>query len=160
MSIKVAWRLWVNGMHQEQDLNASPDSIRRYALNPAPELSLAENRCLRREVWSHGTHCRTALRRRLLEHNDRLPRAPGAGQRLRDEQACTAERPFALGDLQGQAPHIVGKCLTVDPALEDDYDRIAWNVRPDGTLVASLEVSGMLVASNSVRPEKDYLKQQ
>ncbi|RWL96296.1 MAG: hypothetical protein EOR68_18905 [Mesorhizobium sp.] len=76
------------------------------------------------------------------------------------EQACTAERPFALGDLQGQAPHIVGKCLTVDPALEDDYDRIAWNVRPDGTLVASLEVSGMLVASNSVRPEKDYLKQQ
>jgi hypothetical protein len=75
-------------------------------------------------------------------------------------QACTAERPFALGDLQGRAPRIIGKCLAVDPALEDDYDHIAWNVRPDGTLVASLEVSGMLVASNSGRPEKDYLKQQ
>jgi hypothetical protein len=75
-------------------------------------------------------------------------------------QACAAERPFALGDLQGQAPHIVGECLTVDPALEDDYDQIVWNVRPDGTLAASLEVSGTLVASNAEHPEKDYLKQQ
>ena len=76
------------------------------------------------------------------------------------EQGCTSERPFALGDLQGQAAHIIGKCLAVDPALEDDYDQVVWNVRPDGTLVASLAVSGMLVASNSARPEKDYLKQQ
>ena len=76
------------------------------------------------------------------------------------EQACTAERPFALGDLQGQAPRIIGKCLAVDPAREDDYDQIVWNVKPDGTLVASLEVSGMLVASNSAGPEKDYLKQR
>ena len=75
-------------------------------------------------------------------------------------EACIAEQPFALGDLQGQSPHITGKCLAVDPALEDDYDQIVWNVRPDGTLIASLEVSGMLVASNSARPEKDYLKQQ
>ena len=75
-------------------------------------------------------------------------------------QACVAERPFALGDLQGRAPRIIGECLTVDPALEDDYDHIAWSVRSDGTLAASLEVSGMLVASNSGRPEKDYLKQQ
>ncbi|TPI25416.1 hypothetical protein FJ414_30820 [Mesorhizobium sp. B3-1-6] len=75
-------------------------------------------------------------------------------------QACVAERPFALGDLQGQAPRIVGKCLAVDPALEDDYDRIVWNVRPDGTLAASLEVSGMLVASNGGRSEKDYVRQQ
>ena len=76
------------------------------------------------------------------------------------EQACTAERPFALGDLQGQAPHIIGKCLSVDPALEDDYDQIVWNVKPDGTLIASLEVSSTLVASNSAGPDKDYLKQQ
>ncbi|RAZ85496.1 hypothetical protein DPM33_28940 [Mesorhizobium hawassense] len=76
------------------------------------------------------------------------------------EQACTAERPFALGDLRGKAPHIIGQCLAADPALEDDYDQIVWNVRPDGTLVASLEVSGTLVASNAVRPEKDYLSQQ
>lgn len=76
------------------------------------------------------------------------------------EQACAAERPFALGDLQGQASHIIGKCLSVDPALEDDYDQIVWNVKPDGTLMATLEVSSTLVASNSVGQEKDNLEQQ
>ena len=76
------------------------------------------------------------------------------------EQACAAERPFALGDLQGRAAHIVGRCLAVDPALEDDYDQIVWNVLPNGTLDASLQVSGGLVASADMRPEKDYLSQQ
>jgi hypothetical protein len=73
---------------------------------------------------------------------------------------CTAERPFALGDVQGQAQHIVAKCLAVDPALEDDYDQIVWNVRPDGSLEASLAISSLVMASNAVRPEKDYLSQQ
>ena len=75
-------------------------------------------------------------------------------------QECTAERPFALEDVQGQAPHIIAKCLSVDPALEDDYDQIVWNVRPDGTLDASVEISNAMVASNGARAEKDYLGQQ
>lgn len=75
-------------------------------------------------------------------------------------EACTAERPFALADVRDQARHVVGECLVVDPALEDDYDQIVWTVRPDGSLEASLEVSGTLVASNGARPEKDYLNQQ
>ena len=74
--------------------------------------------------------------------------------------ACTAERPFAMGDVNGQAQHIVSKCLAVDPALEDDYDQIVWNVRPDGSLDASLQISNVVVASNVARPEKDYLSQQ
>lgn len=73
---------------------------------------------------------------------------------------CVAERPFAMGDVQGQAQRIVAKCLPVDPALEDDYDQIVWTVRPDGTLDASLAVSSMVMASNTIRPEKDYLSQQ
>ena len=75
-------------------------------------------------------------------------------------QACTAERPFAMGDVQGQAEHVVAKCLAVDPALEDDYDQIAWNVRPDGTLDASLQISSLVVASSGARSEKDSLSQQ
>ncbi|MES0024411.1 MULTISPECIES: hypothetical protein [unclassified Mesorhizobium] len=75
-------------------------------------------------------------------------------------EACTAERPFAAGDVQGQAEHVVAKCLTVDPALEDDYDQIVWNVRPDGTLDASLQISSVVVASNDTRREKDSLSQQ
>ena len=75
-------------------------------------------------------------------------------------EACTAERPFAMGDVQGQAEHVVSKCLAVDPALEDDYDQIVWNVRPDGSLDASLQISNVMVASNVARREKDYLSQQ
>lgn len=73
---------------------------------------------------------------------------------------CTAERPFAMGDVQGQAKHILAECLVVDPALEDDYDQIVWNVRPDGKLDASLAISSLVMASNTVRPEKDYVNQQ
>ncbi|MBA1141236.1 hypothetical protein [Mesorhizobium neociceri] len=75
-------------------------------------------------------------------------------------EACTAERPFAMGDVQGQAEYVVAKCLAVDPALEDDYDQIVWNVRPDGSLEASLQISNVVVASNVTRPEKDFLRQQ
>jgi len=74
--------------------------------------------------------------------------------------ACIAERPFAMGDVQGQAQHIVAKCLSVDPALEDDYDQIVWKVRPDGNLEASLAISSLVMASNAMRPAKDYLGQQ
>ena len=73
---------------------------------------------------------------------------------------CTAERPFAMGDVQGQAQHIVARCLAVDPALEDDYDQVVWKVLPDGSLDASLAISSLVMASNAARPEKDYLSQE
>jgi hypothetical protein len=75
-------------------------------------------------------------------------------------QECTAERPFALAEVQGQAARIIAKCLSVDPALENDYDQIVWNVRPDGTLDASVEISNLEVVSNGARPEKDSLSQE
>lgn len=75
-------------------------------------------------------------------------------------QECTAARPFALHDVQGQAPRTIARCLSVDPALEDDYDQIVWNVRPDGTLDASVEISDLEVASSRARPEKGSLSQQ
>lgn len=44
----------------------------------------------------------------------------------------------------------------MDPAL-DDCDQIVGNVRPDGTQFATLEVPGMLVASNGKRSENTTL---
>jgi hypothetical protein len=61
---------------------------------------------------------------------------------------CAAERPIALGKLRQTEPRIFSRCLPVDPALEDDYNEIVWNVRADGTFEASVEMSGMQVASN------------
>lgn len=73
---------------------------------------------------------------------------------------CTAERPFAQGDFAGRYPRIFGKCLAVDPALEDDYATVAWTVHPDGRLDASVEIGNLVMASNSVRSGKEYLSQQ
>ncbi|MER8483260.1 hypothetical protein [Mesorhizobium sp. M1322] len=75
-------------------------------------------------------------------------------------QECKAERSFVVGDLRGEAPRIIAECLSVDPALEDDYDQIVWTVRPDGTLDASVEISSLEVASNGAPPEQDSLSQQ
>ncbi|HEY4193112.1 MAG TPA: hypothetical protein VGM46_10755 [Mesorhizobium sp.] len=72
---------------------------------------------------------------------------------------CSAERPFAVGDLADPAKRIFSRCLAVDPALEDDYNEIAWNVRPDGTFEASVEISGVMVASDESHA-KDGLRRE
>ena len=78
-------------------------------------------------------------------------------------EACTDARPFTLDDMAGQQPRIFGKCLPVDPALEEGDGEIVWNVTPEGQLDASVETPGespaLLVAAAEMRPEKDYLSQ-
>ena len=39
--------------------------------------------------------------------------------------------------------------VTVDPALEEEDAELVWDVKPDGTLVASISVPDVMVASNS-----------
>ncbi len=80
-------------------------------------------------------------------------------------EECADTRPFALEDMAGKTPRIFGKCLPVDPALEEEYGEIAWNVTPDGRLEASVETSDPQSAPDIVvawesRPEKDYLSQE
>lgn len=78
---------------------------------------------------------------------------------------CADARPFTLDDMAGQQPRIFGKCLSVDPALEEEDSEIVWNVTPDGQLDASVETGApagndvLVVASAQTRPEKDYLSQ-
>jgi hypothetical protein len=50
-----------------------------------------------------------------------------ASQRFRDRGRMHRRTAFRPGD--GGRPHIVGECLAVDPALEDDYNQIAWQVQ-------------------------------
>ena len=73
---------------------------------------------------------------------------------------CTAERPFAVGDLSQAEPRIFSRCLPVDPALEDDYNEIVWNVKADGTFEASVEISNMVVASNGNRSAQRPVRQE
>jgi hypothetical protein len=79
-------------------------------------------------------------------------------------EECADARPFALDDLAGRMPRIFGECLPVDPALEEEYAGIVWDVTPDGALHASVEIAdetpALLMAASEIRPEKDYLSQE
>lgn len=63
---------------------------------------------------------------------------------------CATARPEIVKRLQDPKQKVFSRCLVVDPALEDDYDQIIWNVQADGTFDASLGVAGMVVASNAM----------
>ncbi|MCX7303832.1 MAG: hypothetical protein NTV73_05785 [Hyphomicrobiales bacterium] len=57
-------------------------------------------------------------------------------------------------------PQVYGQCVGVDPAIEDEDVDLVWEVRPDGTLVAMIEMSEVMVASGPENREKDYLRQE
>jgi hypothetical protein len=64
-------------------------------------------------------------------------------------QDCASEQPFALEDLAGRAPRVLGTCIAVDPADEEEDGEIDWTVTPDGRLMASFEKPSITVAANT-----------
>ncbi len=69
-------------------------------------------------------------------------------------EECGAELPRAFAGYDGAYPHVVVRCIAVDPAMEEADAELVWDVRPDGSLVASVESAGVMVATNSPRTEK------
>lgn len=70
------------------------------------------------------------------------------------KEDCDRELPSSLGAFTGQVDQLFAQCVPVDPALEDEDAELVWDVRPDGTLTASVEVvNDVMVASNSGRKE-------
>lgn len=67
---------------------------------------------------------------------------------------CDAELPRALAAHAGARPHVVARCLAVDPAVEEADAELVWDVRPDGSLVAHIGIADVMVATNSPRTEK------
>ena len=60
---------------------------------------------------------------------------------------CDTELSSALGRLQDVRPRVMGTCVFVDPALEEEDAELVWDVTPDGALRASVETVSMNVAS-------------
>jgi hypothetical protein len=75
-------------------------------------------------------------------------------------EECEAEVAPTLSVLTGQRPKIFVQCVTVDPALAEEDAVLEWDVRPDGTLHASLDAPDLMVASTKDRREKDALTQE
>ena len=68
---------------------------------------------------------------------------------------CDSELPFTLADLSGRAARIIGTCVEVDPALEEEDAELVWDVKAGGTLVAHVGTSNFAVAANSERASGD-----
>lgn len=67
-------------------------------------------------------------------------------------EECESELPVSLAALNGTEPRILAKCLYVDPAMEEEDAELIWDVRPDGTLTATIGPSEVIVASQRAMP--------
>ncbi len=75
-------------------------------------------------------------------------------------EECENELPAGLNSFAGQHPQIFAKCVAVDPALEEEDAELVWDVKSDGTLVASISVPDVMVASDSGGTEKRQLTRE
>jgi hypothetical protein len=75
--------------------------------------------------------------------------APTAIYETRED--CDHELPSSLGAFTGQFEQLFAQCIEVDPALAEEDATLVWEIRPDGTLIASVEASDAMVASDSRR---------
>jgi hypothetical protein len=73
---------------------------------------------------------------------------------------CEADRPIAIRMLSETAQQIMAQCVEVDPALEEEDAELVWDVNPDGTLYASIEVPQVMVASQAHRRDKNNPSQE
>lgn len=62
-------------------------------------------------------------------------------------QECDAELPVALRQLNGRSDRVVATCVFVDPAMEEEDAELVWDIRPDGSLEASIVSGNTAVAS-------------
>lgn len=75
-------------------------------------------------------------------------------------EECENELPVGLRTFKGQHARLFARCLPVDPALEEEDAELTWDVKPGGTLIASIGASDVMVASNSSRTEEAYRTQE
>ena len=70
------------------------------------------------------------------------------------KEECDQKLPYSLGAFTGQFEQLYAQCLPVDPAMEEEDADLVWEVHPDGTLTASIEPLGGMVASSSQQTEQ------
>jgi len=60
---------------------------------------------------------------------------------------CDSDLQTALRELDRARPRVMGLCVYVDPAMEEQDAELVWDVTADGKLVASIEAVSTQVAS-------------
>ena len=74
-------------------------------------------------------------------------------------EECEADLQPSISLFTTKHPQVFGQCVHVDPAVEEEYAELVWDVKPDGTLFAMIEVPEVMIASKPGSREKDYLSQ-
>ena len=72
-------------------------------------------------------------------------------------EECESDLQPSISLFTTKHPQVFGQCVEVDPAIEEEDAKLVWDVKPDGTLYAMIEVSDVMVASGTKSLEKDYL---
>ncbi|QPC85721.1 hypothetical protein GA830_02470 [Mesorhizobium sp. NBSH29] len=61
---------------------------------------------------------------------------------------CMEALPEGIATYAGRHPRVIARCIDVDPAMEEEYAELTWDVTKEGVLIANLETP-VLVASNA-----------
>jgi hypothetical protein len=61
---------------------------------------------------------------------------------------CQVEMRITLATMAGQRDKILGQCVYVDPAMEEEDAELVWDVEKNGRLVASIETANPAIAAN------------
>jgi hypothetical protein len=75
-------------------------------------------------------------------------------------EECQGDLPIAIRMVTETAQKIMAQCVEVDPALEEEDAELVWDINPDGTLYASVEVPQVMVASEAHRFDKNNPNQE
>lgn len=54
-------------------------------------------------------------------------------------QECETQLPGSFKVFIGKYPQVFAQCLAVNPEMEETDADLVWDIKPDGTLVASVE---------------------
>jgi hypothetical protein len=75
-------------------------------------------------------------------------------------EECEGDLQPSISLFTTKHPQVFGQCVEVDPAIEEEDAELVWDVKPDGTLYALIEVREIMVASGSESREKDVLSHE
>lgn len=75
-------------------------------------------------------------------------------------EECDVDLQPSISLFTTRYAQVFGQCVEIDPAIEEEDAELVWDIKPDGTLFALIEVPEVLIASTPERRGKDYLSQE
>ncbi|MEQ1943416.1 hypothetical protein ABMA32_13450 [Mesorhizobium sp. VNQ89] len=76
------------------------------------------------------------------------------------QEECDVDLQPTISRFVTRYPQVLGQCVSVDPAIEEEDADLVWNVKPDGTLFAMIEVPEFMIASGPEARKNQYLRHE